>query len=168
MNKFSIIVATATDNAIGLDGDMIWHIHDDMVFFKQTTRGHAVLMGRKTWESLQVRPLPGRKNIVISKTLKVDNKDVIVYKSLKEALEKMPDFENEVFVIGGGSVYKAMIPIVDKLYITKVYKQFDKADTYFPKTDPDQWETVSESGKKKDAETELIFEHIVYRRKKNR
>ncbi|MBR1769114.1 MAG: dihydrofolate reductase [Bacteroidales bacterium] len=163
MNTFSIIVAVGENNEIGKDGDLLWHLHGDMVYFKNTTKNHPVLMGRKTWDSLQVRPLPKRQNIVITTDKNFEKEKVRVLHSLKE-IDALEEFENEVFVIGGGTIYKELLPLCDKLYLTKVHSSFPDADTYFPDINADDWQTVYQSEMKKDDESNLEYQFIILSR----
>ncbi|MCQ2326952.1 MAG: dihydrofolate reductase [Bacteroidales bacterium] len=164
MNTFSIIVAVADNNAIGKDGDLLWHIHDDMVFFRNTTRGHPVIMGRKTWDSLQVRPLPKRKNYVITKNTEFSFQDVEVLHSTQD-VAKIEDTNEEYFIIGGGSIYKEFLPMCSKLYLTKVYSSFPEADTFFPEINMEEWKIISESEIMTDEESKLKFQFITLERK---
>ncbi len=129
--KISIIAAVAKNLAIGKDNKLLWHLPEDLKRFKEVTSGHPVLMGQKTYESLG-KPLPDRVNIII--TLDKDYKapGCVVTFSLDQALEEAKKTgADEVFVIGGGSIYRQFLPIADKLYITEVDKEFE-ADTFFP------------------------------------
>jgi len=159
----SIIVAIAENNAIGKDNDLLWHISEDLKYFKRITLGSPIIMGRKTWESLPFKPLPKRENIVISnnKDYKLDN--ATVFHSLEEAVQYVKKFEN-CFIIGGGMIYNTILPFCDKLYITKVHKSFE-ADTFFPEIDSNQWELESESEIKKDEPSGLEFQFLVYKKK---
>jgi len=134
----SIIVAKATNNAIGKDNCLLWHISQDLKRFKALTLSHPIVMGRKTFESIG-RPLPGRRNIVISRNFSHDG--VEVASSLQEALLMCKDDE-EVFITGGGQIYKQAIDIADRLYITDVFCE-PEADTYFPEIDLSKWEEQS-------------------------
>lgn len=159
----SIIVAIAENNAIGKDNDLLWHISEDLKYFKRITLGSPIIMGRKTWESLPFKPLPKRENIVISnnKDYKLDN--ATVFHSLEEAVQYVKKFEN-CFIIGGGMIYNTILPFCDKLYITKVHKSFE-ADTFFPEIDSNQWELESESEIQKDEPSGLEFQFLVYKKK---
>ncbi|MDD4001263.1 MAG: dihydrofolate reductase [Bacteroidales bacterium] len=159
----SIIVAIAENNAIGKDNDLLWHISEDLKYFKRITLGSPIIMGRKTWESLPFKPLPKRENIVISnnKDYKLDN--ATVFHSLEEAVQYVKKFEN-CFIIGGGMIYNTILPFCDKLYITKVHKSFE-ADTFFPEIDSNQWELESQSEIQKDEPSGLEFQFLVYKKK---
>lgn len=159
----NIIVAVAQNGAIGKDNDLLWHISEDLKYFKRITLGSPIIMGRKTWESLPFKPLPKRENIVISsnKDYKLDN--ATVFHSLDEAVQYAKKFEN-CFIIGGGMIYNTILPFCDKLYITKVHKSFE-ADTFFPEIDTKIWELESESEMQKDEPSGLEFQFLVYKKK---
>lgn len=142
--RLSIIVAMSADKAIGYEGRLPWHIPEDLARFKAITYGHTIIMGRKTFESLPHGALPGRRNIVLSRRQQpLDGCEV--FGSLSEALgsceEKahLPDGDDEVFVIGGASVYRQALPMADKLYLTLVDCRPPRADTFFPSFDKTEW-----------------------------
>ena len=140
----SIIVATSLNHAIGKDNQLLWHLPADLKFFKTTTMGCPVVMGRKTFQSIG-RTLPGRKNVVITrdKNFNSDNQfDILVVGSLDEALVKL-HAENEVFIIGGGEIYNQSIDSVDNIYITLVNTIID-ADVYFSEIDKSKFDLVWE------------------------
>lgn len=117
-NNLSMIAAVGPDLELGSDGDLVWHISADLKHFKKLTSGHPVIMGRKTWESLPKRPLPGRLNIVVSHAL-WDLEGAVCVNSPEEALEASRD-DKTPFVIGGAQIYEAFMPLADRLYITNV------------------------------------------------
>jgi len=121
------IVAMAENRVIGNSGTIPWHLPEDFKFFKATTMGHAILMGRKTYESIG-KPLPGRENIVLSRTMP-ETPGVIVIRSLDELKE--PTNGRDLFVIGGEEIYRLLLPRVQELYVTKVPRTID-GDTHFP------------------------------------
>lgn len=125
----SIIVAADENNVIGKDNDLIWHLPDDLKFFKKRTTGHTVVMGRKTYESIG-KPLPNRRFVIITrnKNYKVEGCEVV--HSLEDALNLCPP-EDESFVIGGDQIYRLALPHVDRIYLTRVHHQYD-GDRYFP------------------------------------
>ncbi|MDD3480640.1 MAG: dihydrofolate reductase [Patescibacteria group bacterium] len=128
--KISIIVATAKDRAIGKDNCLLWDIPADLKHFKELTSGHPVIMGQKTFESIG-RPLPGRTNIVLCKE-GVSNEGCITVNSIPEAIRRAKSVDNEeVFIIGGGSIYAQTLELADRLYLTLVEGDYG-ADTYFP------------------------------------
>lgn len=142
--KVSIIVATSLNHAIGKDNQLLWHLPADLKFFKTTTMGCPVVMGRKTFQSIG-RTLPGRKNIVITRdnSFNADKQyDLITVGSIDEALVKL-HAEQEVFIIGGGEIYKQSIDLVDTIYITLVNTVID-GDVYFPEIDKSKYDLVWE------------------------
>lgn len=137
--KISVIAAVAENGAIGKDNRLLWDIPEDMKRFRETTTGHAIIMGQKTYESIG-KPLPNRTNIVLTQDEKFVAPGCIVCFSLDEAFEKAREVEkDEVFVIGGGMVYRQALPLADRLYITLVKGDFE-ADTFFP--DYSEFQTV--------------------------
>ena len=137
----SIIVAMAANRAIGRNGDLIWHNSRDLKQFKKITSGHTVVMGYKTYLSLpNQKALPNRRNIILSSRLDKAPEGFEVVRSIPEALELVKD-EDEVFIMGGGMVYEQFLPFADRLYLTRIGKEFE-ADTYFPYINFDEWELV--------------------------
>jgi len=129
--KISIICAISENRAIGKDNKLLWHITNDLNRFKELTSGHVVLMGRNTFLSIG-RPLPNRTNIIITQDKRYKAAGCIVCHSLEEAIETAKQYEeDEIFIIGGGQIYKQTIGLVDKLYLTVVESEFE-ADTFFP------------------------------------
>lgn len=142
----TLIAAISSNNCIGKNGELPWHIPEDLAHFKSLTNGHTVLMGRKTWESIpeKYRPLPGRKNIVISRSTAYEvPPGVEVFDSIEHALEAHSD--DDVYIIGGASMYEATIGIADALEITHVDREVD-GDTFFPDIDMSVWHEVSRKG----------------------
>jgi len=137
--KISIIVAVAENHAIGKNNELLWHISDDLKWFKRHTSGNPVIMGKKTWFSLPRRPLPNRMNIVLTDDLKDCFGGCVLVNNIEQVMERM-DPVKENFIIGGGSVYRQFLPKAQKLYLTKVHKSYD-ADTFFPEIDAD-WKEV--------------------------
>ena len=136
-----LIVAVDKNWAIGKNNKLMWSIPADMKFFRETTQGNVVIMGRKTLESFpQGQPLKNRVNIVISRKPDYQVKGAVVVHSVEEAVEESKKYEGEVFVIGGESIYRAMLPYCDTALVTKIDHAFD-ADTYFPSLDQDdEWQ----------------------------
>ena len=134
----SIIVAVAENGAIGVNNDLPWRLPDDMKRFKQLTTGHVVIMGRKTFESLPNGALPNRTNVVITKNTGISFKNCEKFNDLSTALDKYKD-EEEVFIIGGASIYEQAIKVADKLYITLVHHSFINAEVFFPKINKEIW-----------------------------
>ncbi len=134
--EITFIVAIAQNRAIGCENKLLWHIPDDLKRFKKLTIGHTIVMGMNTWESLPVKPLPGRRNIVMTHRY-IELPDVEIAHSLNEALN-MLDNDKENFIIGGAQIYNAFIPFATKLNLTIVHRDF-QADTFFPEIDFTQW-----------------------------
>lgn len=132
------IVAMGRNNEIGFKGGMPWHLPEDLAHFKATTMGHPVIMGRSTWESIPKRPLPGRRNIVLSRNGAFTAGGAETATSLAEALELCPPPEVP-FIIGGGAVYAQAEPFVSRVYVTRIDSAFPQADTLFPNLHVCDW-----------------------------
>ena len=160
----SIIVAVSEDWGIGKNNELLWHISEDLKRFKRLTSGNTVIMGKRTWESLPKRPLPGRKNIVLTddKTETIEN--AVTAYSIEDSLSKCQT-NGEIFVIGGGSIYRQFLPIADRLYITHVHKKAP-ADIYFPEIDLKIWKITEQEVFKTDDEESLIYTYSIYEKKK--
>lgn len=141
-SELHLIVAIANDGAIGKNGDMPWgrNLPADLKHFKETTMGHPIVMGRKTYESLPKRPLPGRTNIVVTRNSEYQAEGAVVVHNLEDALEV--NGAEKLFLIGGGELYRQGIELADVLHITLVHHKWDDADTYFPSIDLDKWQCV--------------------------
>lgn len=126
----ALIAAHDQNLVIGIDGELPWKFREDMLYFKETTMGYPVLMGRGVFEEIGEKKLPGRRNIVLTKTRDYTDIDVEVFRSLETALENLKN-KKKVFVIGGGEIYRQTIDIADELYITEIHNRY-KGDTYFP------------------------------------
>ncbi len=154
----SIIVAVAENGVIGDGERMPWHISADLKHFKEITTGHSVIMGRKTFESLG-RPLPNRRNIVITRDVTYTAVGVEVVHSLEEAIALTKDNDN--FIIGGGEIYRQAMPFADRLYITHIRATFE-GKTTFPEIDEKHWHIVEQS--ETFEENGIRFEYITYER----
>jgi dihydrofolate reductase len=164
MNKqISIIVAIAQNNAIGKDNDLLWHLSGDLKRFKELTTGHTIVMGKRTFESLPVRPLPNRKSIVITDVEGEQIPGCVMAYSIEDAIAKF-DNTDENFIIGGGSVYRQFMPIADKLYLTVVHKDFE-ADTFYPEINFDEWQAIEKQENIFDEKSGLTYSYIIYKRK---
>lgn len=159
----SIIVAVSEDWGIGKDNELLWHISEDLKRFKKLTFGNTVIMGKRTWESLPRRPLPGRKNIVLTDDPNERIEFCVTTYSIEDALSKCTKDE-EVFIIGGGSVYRQFMPFADKLFITHVHKQAP-ADIYFPEIDSSIWEVVEKEEFRTNENNSIPYTYTVYERK---
>lgn len=155
----SAVVAIANNNAIGKDNDLLVRIPRDLKRFKEITTGHNMILGRKNFESLP-GVLPNRHHIVLTrnKNFHVEDERVTVINSI-EALKPYIESEEEHFVVGGGEIYKLLLPYTTKLYITKVYKDFE-ADTFFPEYDESQWKVVEKEKGIKDEKNPYDYEYI--------
>lgn len=167
----SIIVAVSQNGAIGRNNELLWHISEDLKYFKSTTTGHPVIMGRKTYESIG-RPLPGRRNIVLTRgAMEIppiknpQTTSMEVVNSLDE-IYRIAQGDEEFFVMGGGMLYNETFGKADFLYLTRIYAEAENADTFFPQVDEREWEVVRESEMKHDDENGIDFKFIVYKRKK--
>lgn len=158
--SISIIVAVGKNLEIGKGNDLIWHFKDDMKFFKETTTGHAVVMGRKTFESLP-HALPNRHNIVITNNKEYQAEGADVVTSIDDAIKLCGD--DEIFIIGGGTIYKAFLPMADKLYLTEIDAEDTEAEIYFPSFNKDDY--TREKLTDFTTNSGIHFEHILYTKK---
>ena len=163
--NLSIIVAQAENRAIGLNGDMPWHLSGDLKRFKALTMGHSVVMGRRTWESLPKRPLVGRRNIVFSQSEDFAPEGAEVVRSVNDLFDLLRNCDDEVFIIGGGRIYNMLMPFVKRLYITWVHKEFPEADTFFPMIDLSEFNKINETERMVDEKSGLEFSYVEYDRK---
>ncbi len=137
MPTLAIIVATANNNVIGKGNDIPWYCPADLQYFKRTTLGAPVLMGRKTWDSLKIQPLPGRKNIIITRDSDFTAEGGEIVTSIAQGLAQVADAD-KVFIIGGATIYEQLIDVVDELYITEVEADI-AGDRYFPEINQQEW-----------------------------
>jgi len=158
----SIIVAVSDDWGIGKDNELLWRISEDLKRFKRLTIGKTVIMGKKTWESLPTRPLPGRKNIVLTDVPHEQIEGAQTVYSIEEALSSSAG--DEVFIIGGGSVYRQFMPLAERLYITHVCKNAP-ADIFFPPIDMTIWKIVSEENFPESETNSIPYKYVVYERR---
>lgn len=164
-NIFMIVAVTKKTNAIGKDGDMIYHLKEDLKYFKQTTQNNTIICGKKTYFSFPKRPLPNRKNIILTRSNEVfegantlhSKEEVIEYARLNP--------EEKIFIVGGDSVYHQFIDVASKLYITEIDEDIEvDADSFFPKFSNEQWEIESISDYV-ISEKHPKYKYIVYKRK---
>ncbi|HEU4964630.1 MAG TPA: dihydrofolate reductase [Bacilli bacterium] len=158
----SLIVAMDENRLIGQDNRLPWHLPNDLQYFKKVTMGKPVIMGRKTFESIG-RPLPGRRNIILTRQQGYRVEGCEVIHSLEE-LKAYQHTSDEVFCIGGAEIFHEILPYADRLYITRIYASFE-GDAYFPEIDESQWKVVSsEEGatdeKNREAHTFFVYERI--------
>lgn len=164
----SLIAAVAQNGVIGKDNDLVWDIPEDMQFFRDTTRNHCIVTGRRNYESipLKFRPLKNRTNIVVSQQFNAFEPGVIVCESIEKAIEfAEKQGESELFVIGGGKVYEYCLKhnLADKLYVTWVHQDFE-GDTHFPTINTADFELVSERKSHQDNPTNLDYTFCVYQK----
>jgi dihydrofolate reductase len=162
----SIIVAVASNNAIGRNNDLLWHLPNDLSRFKRITTGHTVVMGKRTWESLPRRPLPNRRNLVITDNPADHFEGAEKALSIDEALS-MLDPADENFVIGGASIYRQLLPVCDRLYLTKVHKEFE-GDVFFPELVPEDWDLLSAENMPLDGKNDFLYSYLVYERRRRK
>jgi len=161
----SIIVAISEDNGIGKDNKLLWQIPEDLKRFKKLTMGQCIIMGKKTWDSLPRRPLPGRKNIVLTDVPGERIDQSVTAWSVEDALNKCNDNE-EVFIIGGGSIYRQFMPLADRLYITHIHEKTE-ADTYFPEIRDTEWEVIDKEEHVSISAEIPSYSYVIYRRKQS-
>lgn len=158
-----MIAATAENNALGKNNDLVWHLPDDFKRFKKLTSGHPIIMGRKTFESLPGK-LPNRRHIIITrqKDYHVDD-DCVVVNNLTEALAFAKN-DAQPFIIGGGEIYKLAMEVAEKIELTRVHATFE-ADTFFPEIDLNKWTLVNEEHHEADEKHDYSFTYLTYIRK---
>ena len=157
----SIIVAVSENYAIGKKGDLLCHLPADLKHFKEITSGKTVLMGERTFFSLPKHPLPNRRNIVLTDVPGKTFEGAETVYSIPELLAKVTD-EEEAFVIGGGMVYRQMMPLADKLYITHIHHRWDDADTFFPEIKEGEWKLLSAERHEADEKNPYAFTFAEY------
>ena len=158
----SILVAADQNNAIGKNNQLLWHLPADLKHFKQLSSGHTVIMGRKTYDSIG-KPLPNRRNIVITRQTYIDIPGCEVVNSLEDAIA-LSSQDGHVFIIGGGEIYRQAMDVSDTIFITRVHHQFD-ADTYFPAIDAHTWVEKEREDHPADAKNLFAYSFFVYKRR---
>ena len=163
MSTLSLIVAYSDNHVIGIDNDLPWRLKADLAYFKQTTLGKPIIMGRKTWESLG-RPLPGRRNMVISRDPHYSAEGAEIYPSLEDAITHACESEAEIFIIGGAQIYAHALKnnIVDRVLLTEIHQASD-ADVFFPVLEENQWQEVWRESHF-DEQNNLSFDFVDYRK----
>ncbi|RZK50264.1 MAG: dihydrofolate reductase [Pedobacter sp.] len=139
MSTISLVVAIAENYAIGKNNQLLWHLPADLKHFKTITSGHSIIMGRKTFESIG-KPLPNRRNIIISRQTNLEIPGIELVNSLSQALQ-LTESEHEIFIIGGAMIYEEALPYAQKIYLTRVKASFE-ADAFFPKLPPEEWDVI--------------------------
>lgn len=158
----TIIAAAATNNALGKDNDLIWHLSDDLKRFKRLTSGHAIIMGRKTFESFP-KALPNRTNIIITRETSYTAENAVIAHSIEEALS-LAENDPQPFIIGGGEIYRQSMNIANRIELTRVHHEFE-ADTFFPEINSTIWKEVAREDHFKDEKHPYDFSYITYERK---
>lgn len=161
--KVTFIVAAAENNAIGKGNQMPWHLPNDFKYFKAKTMDHSIIMGRKTFESIG-KPLPGRRNIIISRQPTLNIEDVDVANSLQDVINYCRD-EREIFIIGGAEIFKQAMSMADEILLTRVHTNFEGADAFFPELPESDWELISQEKHNKDEKHQYDYTFEVYKRK---
>ena len=159
----ALIVAISDNYAIGRNGDLLCHMRSDLQHFKELTTGHTVIMGSKTYLSLPRRPLPGRRNIVLTRHPSPALDGAEIADSVEQVL-RMVENEQQTFVIGGGEIYRQMMPYADILFITRIHHTWDDADTFFPTIDNAQWNVESEERHEPDEQNPFAYTYQTYKR----
>tara|TARA_B110000967_G_C18857167_1_gene547906 strand:- start:957 stop:1457 length:501 start_codon:yes stop_codon:yes gene_type:complete len=163
--KVALIVAAAENHVIGKDNDLIWHLPKDMKFFKETTKGHFVIMGRKNFESIpqKYRPLPNRTNVVVTRQKDYLAEGCLVVNSLAEALQEAEKAKDlEPFIIGGGEIYRLALEqqLIDRVYLTRIHKNY-QGDTFFPKLNK-EWKLLKSDKHLADEKHECDYSFEIY------
>ncbi|WP_342647944.1 dihydrofolate reductase [Mucilaginibacter sp. CSA2-8R] len=156
-----IVVAIATNNAIGKNNQLLWHLPNDLKHFKEITSGHTVIMGRKTYESVG-RPLPKRRNIVVTRQA-IEIPGCEVASSIQEAIA-IGRRDSDLYIIGGAEIYRQALPLTDSIYLTIVHQAFE-ADTFFPEIKPEEWLEVSRENHEPDEKNPLPYSFVTLKRR---
>ena len=155
--RLILIAAIGKNNELGRDNRLIWHIKEDMDYFRNVTSNHNILMGKNTFLSLP-KKLPNRHHIIISRTLET-NEDVEIFRSIDEFLEKYSGCEEDIYVIGGASIYKEFLPLVDIMHLTEIDESFE-ADVFFPEFNHEEYDREELSS----FETPYKYKHVLYKK----
>ena len=158
----TMIAAAAENNALGKDNDLIWHISEDLKRFKRLTSGHAIIMGRKTFESMP-KALPNRTNIVLTNKKDYQPEGATVVHSLEDALALVKD-DSQPFIIGGGEIYRLFMPYCDRIELTRVHQNF-KADVFFPEIDLNRWKEIARENFEATNEQPYHYSFITFEKK---
>jgi len=160
--NLSIIVAKATNNVIGNNNTLIWHLPSDLKYFKKLTTGNTIIMGRKTFDSIG-KPLPNRRNVIITRNsnLKIEGCEVV--NSLEEAIQLSSSDEN-VFIVGGADIYRQSMTMAQTLYVTEVHAEFN-GDSYFPEIEPSKWIEIKREDHNADEKNSLDYSFVTYNKR---
>lgn len=158
----SLIFAMDQNRLIGKDNQLPWHLPADLQYFKKVTMGKPIVMGRKTFDSIG-RVLPGRENVIVTRNRSYTNDNCTVLHSVDEVKQFAEASEQEVFIIGGAEIFKEILPVADRLYITEIQESFE-GDTYFPAIDEKKWKLVSSTPGIVDEKNKYVHQYIVLER----
>lgn len=158
----SLIAAVSDNGVIGRDNELPWHLPADLRRFKSLTTGHHMIMGRRTWDSIGRRPLPGRPTIVITRDESYSADRAQVAHSISDALDLVGD-DDEVFIAGGEAIYRLAIPVADRIYLTRIHTEVE-GDTFFPELDEGDWKVVHEERHEPDEKNRYAFTFLMYER----
>ena len=160
--ELTLIAALSENNALGKDNQLIWHLSEDLKRFKKLTNGHAIIMGRKTFESLP-KALPNRKNIILTQNATYQAKDAWVVHNIEAALA-LAEGDPQPFVIGGGQIYQLFLPFAKRIELTLVHHHFE-ADTFFPELDLKSWKQIHEEKQQRTADQPFNYSYLTYQKK---
>jgi len=162
----SLVVAASDNNAIGRQNKLLWHLPNDLKFLKNITWGMPVVMGRKTFESVDSKPLKGRINIIVTRQKNFDAPGIVVVNNIKDAIffAKENDY-NELMILGGAQIYEDAFPKADRIYITRVHAFFEDADAFFPDIDEKKWQRIKNQDFEADDKHAYPYSFEVWERK---
>jgi dihydrofolate reductase len=163
--NIALIAALTENRVLGKDNQLIWHLPKDLKHFKQTTTGHPVVMGRKTYESFG-KPLPNRTNIIVSRNREYEAEGCIVRTSLMQAIEEARKYAKDiVFIAGGGEIYRQALPLADLMYLTHIHATLE-GDAFFPEFEKDEWKVVATESIAPDDKHPYAFDIVTWKRVK--
>ncbi|MFE5430946.1 dihydrofolate reductase [Peribacillus simplex] len=159
----SLIVAMDQNRVIGKNNELPWHLPADLQYFKKVTMGHPIIMGRKTFESIG-RVLPGRENVIVTRNQEFKAEGCVVLHDIEQIKTFADSRDEEVFVIGGAEIFKEILPVTDRLYITEIHETFE-GDTFFPVIDENQWDKISSNSGSIDEKNRYAHDFIILQKK---
>lgn len=159
----SLIVAMDQNRVIGKNNELPWHLPADLQYFKKVTMGHPIIMGRKTFESIG-RVLPGRENVIVTRNQDFKAEGSVVLHDIEQIKTFADSRDEEVFVIGGAEIFKEILPVTDRLYITEIHETFE-GDTFFPVIDENQWDKISSNSGSIDEKNRYAHDFIILQKK---
>ncbi|MGG0791294.1 dihydrofolate reductase [Peribacillus simplex] len=159
----SLIVAMDQNRVIGKNNELPWHLPADLQYFKKVTMGHPIIMGRKTFESIG-RVLPGRENVIVTRNQDFKAEGCVVLHDIEQIKTFADSRDEEVFVIGGAEIFKEILPVTDRLYITEIHETFE-GDTFFPMIDENQWDKISSNSGSIDEKNRYAHDFIILQKK---